>query len=341
MSENTSSENSNEKIKKETNDSVLENNNDTQKNTSKEVINEVKLEQSEESSHKCSCKSNGNENSMNGGEYVLAIGRVSWNYPNTSLKMEAAHSMNAEGIKDKNEPDRLYKLLKNREYRHIARELCWTLKVNNVDVYLIHPVDPFEYDTLIETINTPDVNIFELEGEAARVINVLIGTKGPIATCGSFGLPVLLLDDIKIIAVDDLRQSLMNSDKVKKKINELNVKPEEFKRHIDTIWNKLAITTENEGATDELRAINHAMLRSDSAFIASAEQEIRNDLTLVSIVPTPVKINGIEKSVDIIFNFRSDEGFIERNMKLTVNVTGKYPFVVAPLREVITALGPY
>lgn len=312
-----------------------------QKDSREFVNNTIKPEEEE-----CSCKKGGSMNSneecsckkgnamMQQPNYIFALGRITFEYPNESVRYEVALSRAAEGI-DASIGDRegLYRLLSGdlkNQYLYLSRQICWLYTIGNTSTYILIPGDPFFYDLFIQTLAHPPSRPFEIISNEPILDNI-VGVKGAIGTCANVILPMVRVDRLKTIRVEDVRNNIRsiaddsyNSD--------MRISQDEYRTSMSFVLDRMLQFSENEGATDGQRALNFLTLNSRNIYTEILRIQSRENAVLDNVVPTPPRMIGNKKIVDVVFYFRSQEGLRTFMYAISVNVTGEFPFLQSPFR---------
>jgi hypothetical protein len=140
--------------------------------------------------------------------YVYAIGSIEARCPTLSCEKEFAQATGraeATGLTDRQV---LHEVISQRQNRYLARQLCWVLRIEGLDTYILQPRDPADIDLLVEALRpTP----------RPTDVDVVIGFRGPIAPpelCNGLMVPIVFFDQIYSFDVDALVKSIPRPDKV-------------------------------------------------------------------------------------------------------------------------------
>src|SRR5262249_3998383 len=127
-------------------------------------------------------------------------------------------------------------VLGQRPNRYLARQLCWVLKVQEVETYLLVPRDPADYDLLLETVRpTPRPT----GGDG------VMGVRAPTAPpepCNGLLVPIVVFDQIYSFDVETLRKGIPRPE---------TMTAEKFESAAEEVFYKILQMTDNAGATDE------------------------------------------------------------------------------------------
>src|SRR5438093_8074579 len=84
--------------------------------------------------------------------FIYAIGRIEPRFPSLGVEKEYQQVLGRIESKGKTDFESMQYALSQTENRYIARHMCWVLKVEGIETYLLVPRDPSDYDTLINAI---------------------------------------------------------------------------------------------------------------------------------------------------------------------------------------------
>jgi hypothetical protein len=269
----------------------------------------------------CGCSSNHEGINSTRPLYVFAIGKIGFRFPNRSVEMELYQAIGqipkdeSKGL-SKHEID--FKTLTDPNYRYIARQLCWTLSIENLETYILLAKDPLDIDRLAQALRpNPDV------GD----IDVIIGTLGPISPpefCNGLMLPTVMVDQVYSFDRDELLKSIPRKDGLNEK---------QFKKTSAEIFNKIIQIADNAGSTDDHRAVNYLAVRYDEIYNTTQRMQDDNYI-LTRIEVHPSRLSGSRKVVNVVFTY---ENYINRSAArqyfVRVDVTEEFPFLISPMQE--------
>src|SRR2546425_12528244 len=84
--------------------------------------------------------------------YVYALGRVTPRCPSLAVEKEFAQTtgrVETTGLTDR---QALQSVLSQRSNRYLARQMCWVLEIEGLETYLLMPLDPVDFDLLVEAL---------------------------------------------------------------------------------------------------------------------------------------------------------------------------------------------
>jgi hypothetical protein len=253
--------------------------------------------------------------------YVYAIGQIEPRFPNISVEKEVYQASAQLGAKG---TDRavLIKVLAAREFRYLARHVCWVLSVEGLETYILAPRDPADFALLTESLS-PDPSPVDLD--------VIVGVRGQFAepnVCGGLMLPVLYFDQI----MSYTREGLLN-----KVADELPVPKggtkDDVKASAGELLDRILLIADNAGATDEHRALNYLAVRSGDLYTLAARAQAENAaLSAINVNVSPLSAG--RKVLEVVFSFTDRGTDVTSKSFCRVDVTDEFPFLV-------TKLSPY
>jgi PatG C-terminal len=250
--------------------------------------------------------------------FVYAIGSIEARCPTLSCEKEFAQATGraeAAGLTDRQV---LHEVVSQRQNRYLARQLCWVLRIEGLDTYILQPRDPADFDLLVEALRpTP----------RPTDVDVVVGFRGPIAPpelCNGLMVPIVFFDQIYSFDVDALVKSIPRPEKVTAK---------DFEAMAEELFYRIMQMADNAGATDEHRACNYCALRYPAVYATVADAFGRNaSLTAIEVRPSP--LSGVRKIVEVIFCFTNRQTDVVEKFFVRVDVTEEFPFLV-------TKMSPY
>src|SRR5262249_4134149 len=133
-------------------------------------------------------------------------GKVEYRFPTLGTEKEVAQVIgrgNAEGLTDQNA---VYEALK--EYRYLARLMCYVMVIGGLETYLLQPRDPMDLDLLVEAVRPTG---------AAGDMDAVVGVRGPVASpeqCNGLTVPIVIFDQLYSFDSGELRRSIPRPDDV-------------------------------------------------------------------------------------------------------------------------------
>ena len=255
----------------------------------------------------------------NSPNYVYAIGKISFRFPNMSIEKELrqASGRKAEDLKGNALPEVLSKTLTDPNNRYIARQLCWIFEIENLPTYIIIPMYSDDIDRFIQALRvTPERND----------IDVIIGRRGPVAgpeRCNGLILPIVAVDQLYSFDRDALIEAIRKSKETNNK---------QFSKTADAVVEHVRQLADNVGSTDEHRAINYLTVRYDQIYNRTQLMQDRN-FSLQGVEVQISRLSGTRKIVDVIFTYEERSSAATERWFTRVDVTEEFPFLVSPLQQ--------
>jgi PatG Domain len=267
----------------------------------------------------CGCsKSQADSTSTN---YVYAIGKIKWRFPNQSIEKEFAQAtgrVETAGLSDR---QTVYEVLSGRQNRYLVRQLCWILTIEGLETYLLLPRDPADFDLLVDAIRPVP---------SPMDIDVVIGVRGPVAPpqmCNGLMVPIVGFDQIYSFDRDSLIQAIPRPDSIDASADE------QFRAAGGELFDRIMQLTDNAGATPEHRALNYVAVRYPSIYAAAVEAYGRSS-SMTAVETRPSRLSSTRQIIDIIFSFTNRNTDVTEKYFVRVDVTEEFPFLV-------TKLSPY
>ncbi len=260
--------------------------------------------------------------SLSGGTspplYIYAIGRLEARFPLLAVEKEFAQAAGRTETTGLTDRQTLHRILSQREYRYLARQLCWVMTIEGLETYIVAPRDPSDLELLIEAVRP---------NPRATDVDIVIGVKGPIAPptlCNGLTVPIVVFDQLYSFDVDSLVASIPRPQ---------NVDADQFKATAEEVFNRVIQIGDNAGATDEHRALNYLSVRYPALYAAVADGQARN-ASLSAVEARSSALSGTRRIVEIVFSFTNRTSDVVEKSFARVDVTEEFPFLV-------TKLSPY
>lgn len=293
----------------------------------KEVQLSMNSEASVKSSSSCSQiapSEDANGNSTNGKvaekatTYVYAIGEIEARFPTMSIEKEFAQASGRSDTSGLTDNQLMYEVLKKPENRYLRRNLCWVMKVQGIETYIVLPRYAQDYELLVETLpSNPD----------KKEVDVVIGTLGPVAKpqmCNGLQVPIVVVDQLYSFRLEEHAQAIPRPD---------NFKAKDFDPAAMELFSRVMQITDNAGATDEHRALNYVAMRYPAIY-ELAMNMYGNENSLASIETRPSRLSqGTRKILGVKFSFRNRKTDVLTQYFTRVDVSGEFPFLVSKLAE--------
>jgi len=245
--------------------------------------------------------------------FVYALGTIEARFPTMAVEKEFAQAARAGSTNNLTDAEVVYTILK--ENRYLAREVCWVLTIEGIEIYLLVPSEPSVLDQLVEAVKP-----------AARGVDcdVVIGTRGPLAPanmCNGLVAPMVLTDQIYSFDVPSLIKSIPKPAAMAEK---------PFRAAADELFSKVQQLTDNVGEMDEHRALNYLAVRYPRIYDLTTEKHAEN-CALTGVEARPSRLSGMRNLLDVVLSFTHRKTDVVEKYYARVDVTEKYPFLVSKL----------
>ncbi len=251
-----------------------------------------------------------------GPTYVYAIGRIEPRFPSLSVEREYAQVVARLNTAGQTDAQIMRRVLRERENRYLARQMCWVFSVQGLPTYLVSIRDPADLDLLIDAVR---------ENPVPTDVDVIIGLLGPLAppeVCEGLVLPIAVADQVYSFERLELIDALPAPDQADQ---------EGFRRSAAEVLDRILQLADNSGATDEHRALNYLAVRYQPLYARTAQQH-QDQSSLVAVEVRPSRLSGPEEIVDVVLAFRGRSTDLTEQFFVRVNVTGEFPFVLTGLQ---------
>ncbi len=244
--------------------------------------------------------------------YLYAIGDIDPVFPSVDIEKE----FNRVTVLSKSaafDDQLLYDILSRKQYRYIAAEMRWVMKINKVNSYLIIPRGAAELDVLINSLK-------QEPGKAT--CQAVIGRRGKEELTKPGGDERLVIVDCDLlynVAFDKFADSIADKIGADKVI-------------VGGLFNQLLNREGSAGVKDEDRAVNYIALKYLDAYKITSEM-LQSDskspiYSFVNVDTKSSRVQGTRKIVDVTFNYkeRATGEIIWKTAK--VDTTDLFPFLV-------------
>lgn len=249
--------------------------------------------------------------------FVYAIGQIEMRFPTIGIEREyqqrQAHLPPPSG--DMPRGVRIRRVLEANP--HLTARACYLLTVSGIPAYVLVPGSPLLRDGLLEAVE----NI----GAPDRWC-LVIGRRGPIAqadTCAGVLAPIAFCDQLYTYSQDDWIESL--ATQVRGALGKRTGSVDALRVGAQEIFDRVARSTENVGATDAHRALNYIMLQHPGVFLATAERAGRKELTRIET--RLAQGVGGRRVVAVILVFVDLATGVPERLFTRVDVTEEWPFI--------------
>jgi PatG Domain len=247
--------------------------------------------------------------------YVYAIGRIEARFPSLSVEKEFAQVVGRAETAGQTDQQIFYNVLSKPENRYLARQLCWVLRIQGLETYILHPRDPRDLDRLVEAIR-PQPSPMD--------IDVVIGIRGPIAPpelCNGLIVPIVVFDHVYSFNRDALTKAIPRPEHMTEK---------QFEAATGEVFDRILFMTDNAGSTDDHRALNYLAMRYPSIYTKTTEAFAR-DFSLSGVEVRSSPLSGARRVVDCIFSYTNRNTDFTEKFFVRCDVTEEFPFLVAKM----------
>lgn len=265
-----------------------------------------------------SSSSNPGHNTMDPATYsfVYTLGRIQPRFPSPSLEKEYAQVVGrAADTAGQTDPQAMHSTLTRKESRYLVRKMCWVLKIEGIETYILQLRDPTDFDLLVDALRP---------SPRPTDVDIVVGARGPIAPpqmCNGLMVPIVVVDQIYSFDIDGLIKSIPRPK---------GVQENQFRSTAEDLFYRIMQMADNAGATDEHRALNYLAVRYSAIYAHTTEMHDKN-FSLSAVEVRPSRLSGTRKIVDVIFSYRNRNTDVEEKYFVRVDVTEEFPFLVTRL----------
>jgi hypothetical protein len=269
------------------------------------------------------CGCNDKQSETQHESFIYAVGILKPVFPNKGLQQafdSAAQALKVSEYDYYQVFSYQDNLTKQRPYLYIAAQAEWVLSINNLDNYLVLPRSQTELQQCITALKPQEDTLQE-------VYSTVIGKLGPVVPYGeSKGLlPTVFCDQVSSQTLDALHDILkgmtgVGSDAIQDVIKQLEFSP-------------------NAGDSDFSRAKNFVAFRYPDIYLHTHNLKVGTDRSrsdtsyfLASIDTDYSEVMSPHAIVDVIFKYQSRDSDLLKFYYCSVDVTGQYPFISAPIQ---------
>ena len=250
--------------------------------------------------------------------YIYALGKIEMRFPSPAVEKEFAQATGRAETAGLTDQRAAHAVLSQRPNRYLARRVCWVMTIEGVETYILRPMDPGDFDLLLEAVRADP---------RPTDADVVIGVRGPIAPpemCNGLLVPIVGFVQLYSFNADELIKSIPRPEKMA---------AEQFEPASRELFDRIMQMADNAGATDEHRALNYLAVRYPAIYAQATEMFGRN-FSLSSVQVIPSRLSGTRKVVSVVFSFTNRQTDVTEKYFVRVDVTEEFPFLV-------TKLSPY
>ena len=249
---------------------------------------------------------------------VYVIGRVTVRFPTPGIQKE--YEYESQGGEYPTETHAIYDVLSR--HPHIARRVCYVLKVQGVDAYILQPATREELRYIIETLKPA-----ESAAEEEASLDVIIGWKGPIASlemCAGLAVPIVIVEN----AYSFTRTAFL--EQIEESLSDLGEMPPTFQVTANDLLNRILQIADNFGELRGHRALNYVAARYPPIYQKAVEMT-NAGFKLDTVTVRPSRLTGARRVCDVIFHYKNYKTTVVESFFVRVDTTEVWPFIVSPL----------
>lgn len=264
----------------------------------------------------------------NGGppsHFIYVLGTVDIRFPDQSISEELrtlAHTLDIDLDPGKPLRNWYYRVLKCREARYVARQICWILKVEGHPAYSLLLRDLEDLLDLINCLDHPE------DDGPDDDLDLFIGSSSmiPVEVSSGITVPVLAVDQFCTFKKEDLTAWLETPSRSQSRRRGAG------QHDPHRLFKMLAQSADNLGDTDESRALNFLAVRYKTLYEQYAEMA-ESGFALDSVKVARSRLSRERHIVDPVFTFRHMETGVVQRYFVRVDVSHLFPMIVHPIAE--------
>jgi hypothetical protein len=298
----------------------------------------------------CTCEKGGSSRSR----FIYVLGTVDIRFPDQSIseELETVARTSAIPAQSPNESLRHYYhrvlSLKTADgrlmARHVARQVCWILKVEGQIAYCLTLRDLDDLPDLISCLNRPEPGDHlqpgddpedylngEGHGQYHVDLDLFVGTSSliPVDTSPGVTAPVLVADQFCSFKKREiLGWCATASDATRARRRQA---PAASPPDPERLFRMLVQSADNLGDSDEWRALNYLAVRYK--YIYQKYAEMADNYALVGIKVLPSRLWKDRRIVDPVFAFQNKTTAVVQKFFVRVDVTYLFPMIITQLSE--------
>ena len=241
--------------------------------------------------------------------WIYVLGDVDAVIPNLAIEKEIWAAMAQVGTKDLPNEAATQKVLESPSYAYLARNMCYVLRVQEVETYILVPSVPLDYSLLVDA--------------AKYEVSAVIGTRGPIAgpeMCNGLTLPIVVVEMVYNFNKPDL-------------ISKMPLPPgtdptgeAKFRAAASETFEYVSQLV-SAGQQDGERALAKILL-SDQDFYYTISNAFAQDEQLLSVNLKPVLSVSPVSQIDVVVTTANRKTGMQRSTFARYNTQTKFPFRV-------------
>ncbi|MPZ06057.1 MAG: hypothetical protein GEU26_06505 [Nitrososphaeraceae archaeon] len=240
-------------------------------------------------------------------------------FPSPGLRKEYLQVLARTDTRGQSDYEAKRTVLSQKENRYLVRQMCWVLKIEGLETYILKPRDVADFDVLINTIRVPP---------RGTDIDVVVGVRGPIASaemCNGLMLPIVIFDQIYSFDIDTLIRAIPRPQKTDAR---------KFSVTAEELFNTVVKIADNVGGTDEHRALNYLSMRNKDIYKHAALMNQHN-FSMDSVEVRPSELSETRKVMDVVITFKKRDSGASAKSVIRVDVTEEFPYEVTELEQYV------
>jgi Subtilase family/PatG C-terminal len=236
--------------------------------------------------------------------------------------------------------------------RHVARQVCWVLKVEKQDAYYLSLRDFDDFTDLISCLKRPESGDYRVgdDGNAPphrqnrrsgdgggspppqyprqEDLDLFVGSSSlvPVETCPGVAAPVLAVERLSSITKDALLDSFRHAIAGGPRVQNASAL-------FDELFETLVRSADNFGEEDRWRALNYLAVQYMPIYRKYAQLASDHDLVSVDVVPS--RLSRERRLLDPVFAFRHKTTGVVQKFYVRMDLSHLFPMVANPLAEYI------
>lgn len=247
--------------------------------------------------------------------FIYVFGQLRPSIPDLGLEKEIATAAGQRLTNGESDEEALRALLVEPEYRYLATEACWVLRVDQVDAYIVKPADANGLDAILRAIGSD-------KGEDG--MDIVIGRSGAmtgLSECNGMVLPVIVPTQVYSVNRLEMLKAFAPTS---------GIKPEAQKSAIKQTLDVIRGLAGNQGSADGHRALNYVISRYAGVYEEVAKNLLEGWALSGIHFKAPAVTSG-RRLVDVVFAFRSRKTDAVQKSFVRVDTTDLFPFLVQPM----------
>lgn len=267
------------------------------------------------STQSCGCNNSSATRISSLPGYIYAYGSIRAKFPSLSVEKEFYQAVDEKDVLLS--PELLYfKVLSKAENLYIAREMCWVLRIDGIDSYIVMPKSETELTELIAALYTsPSDTEFDV---------VMGKLSSDSVTCNELNLPAVIGNQI---------YSVSNSEFITAVEVATNITNTIALELVEIMFSY----ADNAGVSDADRAINFVALRYMGAYqlladviypIDNGQRPTIPKYQLIRLHTEESRVRGGRNILNVIFSFQNLITSTMQKWYCEVDVSSEFPFLV-------------